>query len=57
MSVHYCGYAWLKRAYQLDVDSPNPISKVGGAKRSDSRTFRPEYQPEDRAIALKLSLS
>ena len=45
--MHYCGYEWLKQTYQLDIDSPNPISKVGGAKRSDSRIFRPEYQPED----------
>ncbi|MDX8409417.1 MAG: Fic family protein [Mariprofundales bacterium] len=47
MSVHYCGYEWLKRAYKLDVDSPDPVAKIGGAKRPDSRLFRPEYQPED----------
>jgi len=47
MSVHYCGYEWLKRTYQLDIDSPNPIAKIGGAKRPDTRIFRPEYQPED----------
>ncbi|NWF36016.1 Fic family protein [Mariprofundus sp. KV] len=47
MSVHYCGYEWLKRAYKLDLDSPNPVSKVGGAKSPDSRIFRSEYQPED----------
>jgi len=47
MSVHYCGYEWLKRNYRLDIDSPKPMSKVGGAKSPDSRIFRPEYQPED----------
>jgi len=47
MSVHFCGYEWLKRNYKLDIDSPNPISKIGGAKSPDSRIFRPEYQPED----------
>ena len=47
MSVHFCGYEWLKRTYKLDIDSPNPISKIGGAKSPDSRIFRPEYQPED----------
>jgi len=47
MSVNYCGYEWLKRTYQLDIDSPNPISKIGGAKHPDYRIFRPEYQPED----------
>jgi len=47
MSVRYCGYEWLKRTYKLDIDSPNPVSKIGGAKRPDSRIFRPEYQPEE----------
>jgi len=47
MSVHYCGYEWLKRTYELDVDSPNPVSKIGGAKDSNSRIFRPEYQPDE----------
>jgi len=47
MSVNYCCYEWLKRTYQLDIDSPNPISKIGGAKHPDYRIFRPEYQPED----------
>ncbi len=47
MSVHYCGYEWLKRTYQLDVDSPSPISKIGGAKRPDCQVFRPPYQPEE----------
>jgi len=47
MSVHYCGYAWLKQTYHLDIDSPKPVSKIGGAKHPDSRAFRPEYQPED----------
>ncbi|MDQ6978290.1 MAG: Fic family protein [Ghiorsea sp.] len=47
MSVHFCGYEWLKRTYKLDIDSPNPISKIGGAKSPNSRIFRPEFQPED----------
>jgi len=47
MSVHFCGYEWLKRTYKLDIDSPNPMSKIGGAKSPDSRIFRPAYQPED----------
>ncbi|KON48415.1 Fic family protein [Mariprofundus ferrooxydans] len=47
MSVHYCGYEWLKRTYQLDIDSPNPVSKIGGTRSSESRIFRPEYQPEE----------
>ena len=45
--MHYCGYEWLKQTYQLDIDSPHSISKIGGAKRPDRRIFRPEYQPED----------
>ncbi len=47
MSVHFCGYEWLKQIYKLDIDSPNSISKIGGAKSPDSRMFRSEYQPED----------
>jgi len=47
MSVHYCGYEWLKRRYQLDVDSPRLIAKIGGVKRSEHRLFRPEHQPKD----------
>jgi hypothetical protein len=47
MSVHYCGYEWLKRTYHLDIESPNPIAKVGGAKSPDSRIYRSEYKPED----------
>jgi len=47
MGVHYCGYEWLKRTYQLDIDSPNPIAKIGGGKRPDGRMFRPEHQPDD----------
>lgn len=47
MSVHFCGYEWLKRTYKLDVDSPKPVAKIGGAKSPDTRIFRPQYQPED----------
>ncbi|MDQ6966673.1 MAG: Fic family protein [Mariprofundaceae bacterium] len=47
MSVQYCGYEWLKRMYQLDVDSPSPVAKIGGAKGPDFRIYRPIYQPED----------
>ncbi|MDQ6953934.1 MAG: Fic family protein [Mariprofundaceae bacterium] len=47
MSVHYCGYAWLKQTYHLDIDSPKPVSKIGGARHPDHRVFRPEYRPED----------
>ncbi|OIP99333.1 MAG: hypothetical protein AUK35_08480 [Zetaproteobacteria bacterium CG2_30_46_52] len=47
MSVHYCGYEWLRRTYHLDVDSPNPISKIGGAKNFGSQMFRPQYQPSE----------
>jgi len=47
MSVHFCGYEWLRRTYQLDIDSPHPVSKIGGAKSPDARVFRPQYQPED----------
>ncbi|MDQ6971796.1 MAG: Fic family protein [Mariprofundaceae bacterium] len=37
----------MKRTYQLDVDSPGPVAKIGGAKSPDSRVYRPIYQPED----------
>ncbi len=48
MGVRYCGYEWLRRTYQLDVDSPRPIAKIGGTKKlPGSRTYRPEYQPEE----------
>jgi len=47
MSVQFCGYEWLKRTYKLDIDSPHPVSKIGGAKSPDTRIFRPQYQPED----------
>jgi len=50
MSVYYCGYEWLKRHYDLDVDSPKPIAKVGGIKQPDHRLFRSQYRPDDTLI-------
>jgi len=50
MSVHYCGYEWLKRTYQLDIDSPCPVVCIGGGNTPNSRVFRPEYQPDDTLV-------
>lgn len=50
MSVCYCGYEWLKRSYHLDVDSPQPIAKIGGTKHPGHRLFRPQYRPEETLV-------
>jgi len=47
MSVYYCGYAWLKRTYHLDIDDPKPVAKIGGAKHPEHQVFRLAYLPEN----------